>query len=98
MAVILIKIRSCYAAKTVFDIAFQQAQAVVTSFPPAPSRKTEAVYEKWKKGGKCHLLSATPPGSVPAPTKTNPNPPNRSSGNVGPKCVTYHEKPENFSQ
>lgn len=32
-------------------------------FPLAPARKIETVYEKWKKGGKCHLLSVTPPVS-----------------------------------
>lgn len=30
------------------------------SFPLAPSRKTETVYEECKKGSKCLLLSVTP--------------------------------------
>lgn len=42
-------------------------------FPLAPSRKIETVYEKRKEGGKCHLLSVTPPVSVPAPVPRNTN-------------------------
>lgn len=38
-----------------------------SSFPLAASRKIEAVYEKWKEGGKCRLSSVLPPGPVPAP-------------------------------
>lgn len=42
-------------------------------FPLAPSRKIETVYEKWKEGGKCHLLSVTPPVSVPVPAPRKRN-------------------------